>query len=406
MTAPIGRRAALVAGIGLGAGLRPARAAAPIKIGVIHPFSGPTAIYGDEVARCYQLAVDPVNEKGGVLGRPVQLVRGDAGTPQQGIAAVDQLGGEVDLFCGTYISAVSNSASDAAMRYNKIWWETNALAQDLTERGLPNYIRAGSNARAFATVSTQAVSELIAPALHRTPSTVTVWIEHEDSIYGSSIAAIQKQLLEQAGVKIVGMGSHSARGTDLTDSVLRAKQAAPDVWLETGYVPDGNLLLRAARDQGFKPGAIVWVGVGDTKDTTDAVGAEFAEGMFVVGYPRPDISEAFGPGAKEFLAAYQAKYNRSPIAPQGLSGFVAMQMLLQTIAAAGSTDMEAIRAAAARQDRPLNSYANGYGLKFDDTFQNIRAFPAVVQWQGGKLVTVYPEKALLPGVGLKNVPRA
>jgi branched-chain amino acid transport system substrate-binding protein len=57
-------------------------------------------------------------------------------------------------------------------------------------------------------------------------------------------------------------------------------------------------------------------------------------------------------------------------------------------------------------DKPLYSYATGYGVKFDENFQNIRAFPTVVQWQSGKLVTVFPEKARLSGVALKNVPRA
>lgn len=402
------RRTALLGAIGAAIGARGARAADTLKIGVINPFSGAMAIYGDEVTRSYQLAVEAVNAKGGLLGRQVEIVRGDATNPQQGIAAVDQLAtkDKVDLFCGTYISAISNSASDAALRYNKLWWETNALAKELTERGLPNYVRAGSNANAFATISVEAVTSLIAPALKKSPDAVTVWIEHEDSIYGSSIAEIQQQLLQKAGVKIVGNSAHSARATDLTDSVLRAKRAAPDVWLETGYVPDGNLLLRAARDQGFKPSALLWVGVGDTNETLDAVGDAFAEGMLVVGYPRPDISPQFGPGASEFLAAYRAKYNREPIAPQGLSGYVGFQMLMEAIASAGSVEMEKVRAAAAKMDKPVSSYANGYGIKFDENFQNVRAFPTVVQWQSGKLVTVYPERALLPGVTLKNLPRA
>jgi len=405
------RRSTLLGAAGLGtagavASTRAARAAGTLKIGIINPFSGPMAIYGDEVTRAYQLVVEDVNAKGGLLGRQVEIVRGDATNPQQGIAAVDQLAtkDKVDLFSGTYISAISNAASDAAMRYEKAWWETNSLAKDLTERGLPNYIRAGSNAGAFASISAQAIIGLVAPALNKPASAVTAWIEHEDSIYGSSIADIQQGLLQKAGVKIVGMSAHSGRATDLTDSVLRAKKAAPDVWLETGYVADGNLLLRAARDQAFKPPVIMWVGVGDTVDTLDAVGAEFAEGMLVVGYPRPDISPQFGPGAAEFLAAYRAKYNREPIAPQGLSGYVAFQMLMEAIASAGSTDMEKLRAA--KMDKPLNSYANGYGVKFDENFGNIRAFPTVVQWQAGKVVTVFPEKALLPGVALKNLPRA
>jgi len=41
----------------------------PIRIGAINPYSGPVALYGDEVARGYQLAIDEANAKGGVIGR-------------------------------------------------------------------------------------------------------------------------------------------------------------------------------------------------------------------------------------------------------------------------------------------------------------------------------------------------
>ena len=51
----------------------------PIRIGAINPYSGPVALYGDEVARGYQLAIDEANAKGGVIGRKIELFRGDAG---------------------------------------------------------------------------------------------------------------------------------------------------------------------------------------------------------------------------------------------------------------------------------------------------------------------------------------
>ena len=44
-------------------------------------------------------------------------------------------------------------------------------------------------------------------------------------------------------------------------------------------------------------------------------------------------------------------------------------------------------------------------VKFDDKFQNTRAIFTVIQWQGGKQVTVFPPEARGPGVALKNVPR-
>ncbi len=97
---PIRIAAAALCAVALAAGT--AFAQQPLRIGAINPYSGPLALYGDEVARGYQLAVDEKNAKGGALGRKVELVRGDAGNPQQGIAAVDQLvtRDKVDLFIG------------------------------------------------------------------------------------------------------------------------------------------------------------------------------------------------------------------------------------------------------------------------------------------------------------------
>ena len=378
-----------------------------IKIGAVNPYSGPVALYGTAVTRGYELAVDQVNAAGGLMGRKIELIRGDAGTAQQGIATVEQLvtKEKVDLLVGTYISGISLTASDAALRYNKLYWETNAVAQILTDRGLPNFIRSGPDGGAFAVTSVATVRNLIAPALKKEMKDLKVWIEHEDSIYGTSIAQGQKRMLEAFGTKVVGVGAHSARTIDLTDTVLRAKQADPDILIQTGYVPDGNLLMRTARDQGFKPAAMLWVGTGDTPETLQALSAASLEGVLVVGYPRNDITDTFGPGNKAYLAAYRAKYKADPIAPQGMAAYSGMQILFEAVKAAGSVDMEKVRAAAAKMDKPDNTYASGFGAKFDKNFQNVRAQFTTSQWQAGKMVTVFPKDAVLPGVTLKPLAR-
>ena len=378
-----------------------------IKIGAVNPYSGPLALYGTEVTRGYELAVDQVNAAGGLMGRKIELIRGDAGTAQQGIATVEQLvtKEKVDLLVGTYISGISLTASDAALRYNKLYWETNAVAQILTERGLPNFIRSGPDGGAFAVTSVATVRNLIAPALKKEMKDLKVWIEHEDSIYGTSIAQGQKRMLEAFGTKVVGIGAHSARTIDLTDTVLRAKQANPDILIQTGYVPDGNLLMRTMRDQGLKPAAMLWVGTGDTPETLQALGTASLEGVLVVGYPRNDITDTFGPGNKAYLAAYRAKYKADPIAPQGMAAYSGMQILFEAIKAAGSVDMEKVRAAAVKMDKPDNTYASGFGAKFDKNFQNVRAQFTTSQWQAGKMVTVFPKDAVLPGITLKPLAR-
>jgi branched-chain amino acid transport system substrate-binding protein len=232
-----------------------------------------------------------------------------------------------------------------------------------------------------------------------------VALEHEDSIYGKTIADVQKARLEEKGVKVAGVGAHNFRATDLTDVVLRARRTNADVWVQTGYVPDTNLLLKTAREQGYKPAAIMTVGTGDTFETLEALGADYLEGVFVVSYPRPDISEKYAPGASGYLDAYRKAYNRDPIAPQSLAAYGGLLLMLDAVQAAGSTEPAKVRAAAAAMDKPMGSYPTGFGAKFDDKFQNARAQPVVIQWQGGKQVTVFPVEARRPGVALRNVPR-
>ena len=379
----------------------------PIKIGAVNPYSGGMAQYGDEVTRGFELAVDWINVQGGVIGRRVEIVRGNATSAQEGIAAVEQLVGrdKVDLLTGTYVTAISNAASESALNYNKLYWETNALARDLTDRGLPNYARSGPSSNEFAKRSVEGALEVVAAKLGKVPKDLKIWMEHEDSAYGTSIMKEQERLFKEAGVT-PGIGSHSARAIDVTDSILRAKNANPDLWMSTAYVTDTNLLLRAARDQGFKPPAIMLLGVGDTVETLEALGKEFLEGILLVSYPRPDVNPKFGPGAADYLKAYRAKYNRDPIAPQSMSAYVGIKILYEAIKIAGSVEYEKVIKAAATLDKPLGTYEAGYGVKFDAKMQNSRTLPIVAQWQSGVVKAVFPKEAASEGVTVVNLPRA
>lgn len=385
-----------------------ALAADPIKIGEINPYSGPLAIYGLEVTRGHEIAADEINAAGGLLGgRKIELIRGDATNPQQGIAMVEQLAtrDKVDLFTGTYMSAVSNSASDAALRYNRLYWETNATMQELTERGLPNFVRTGPSAASFAIRAVDVVKDVLGPAFQKDTKNLKIWIQHEDFSFGTSIAQTFKSLLEKDGIKPVGIGAHNFKAIDLNDAVLRIKQASPDVLAFVGYVPDGNLLLKNLRDQGYKIPQIMFIGMGDTNETLEPNGAAAIEGLLSVSYPRPDLPDSYSPGGKKYLEAYRAKYKQEPAASLGMTAYFGFKLLADAIQAANSTEVEKVRAAAAKLDKPLGTYIGGYGVKFDSKFQNTRGLPVLVQWQGGKTVTVYPKEARAEGATLKTPPR-
>ncbi len=123
------------------------------------------------------------------------------------------------------------------------------------------------------------------------------------------------------------------------------------------------------------------------------MGADGLEGLFVVSYPRPDISEAYGPGSGAYLEAYKAKYGSDPIAPQSMAAFVGLKIMAEALNKAGSADPEAVSAILGEFDAPLQTYETGFGAKFDEHKQNILANPTAIQWQDGKQVTVFPATA-------------
>ena len=379
----------------------------PIKIGVVTPNAGGMAVIGDDLARNYELAADYLNAKGGIRGRKIQIIRGDATNAQEAIAAVEKLVGrdKVEIVAGTIASFMSIAASETAMNYNVLYWETNSLAKNLTERGLPNFARSGPSSDHFAQIAVKGTLESLSKKIGKNAKDLKIWIEHEDSNYGTSIAEEQKKLFEKAGATVVTSG-HSLKAIDLTDSILRAKNMNPDIWISAGYVVDTNLLLRTSREQGFKPAATILVGVGDTNETLSAIGADYLNGVIVASYPRAAINPKFGPGAAEVAKAYEAKYKVPPVATSGTNGYVGMLMLARAIdAAGGSTAYKDVLAAAKKMDVPLGTFETGYGIKFDDNMQNTRAMPTLSQWQDGKVVIVYPPEAMVSGAELRGLAR-
>ena len=371
----------------------------PIRVGVIVPLSGAFAAEGQEVKRGYEMALA---EAGGqVEGRKVELVTGDAMAPDAAIAETDRLATreKVDLFVSSYATPASQAGSEAAARQRKVWIETHAITDSLTKRGLENYIRVGARAVDFANASASFVVDGLGPKLGQGRK---VFVEHEDGPYGTAVAETQMAALQKAGYTVVG-GKHKAAATDVTDSVLAAKRADPDVWLMTGYAPDSGLLLRTAAAQGFKPKATVLTGAGDTKAVYQAVGAKDLTGTFVVAYTSPIVKSTYAPGNEKFYADYKQKFNAEPlgtVANTGYSGMTAALKLLKESKAA--TDIPALGKAAAAVDVPLGQQPNGWGLKLDGDRQNTRIRLLAVQWrEDGTVPAVWPAEAAVDGQTLQ-----
>lgn len=364
-----------------------------LKIGVIVPQSGTFAPEGEEVKRGYELALEKAGGKAG--GRKIQLVFGDAFSPEDAIAEEERLATreKVDMFVGTYATPASLAASDAAARKNLTFIETHAITDSLTTRGLKNYFRVGPRAVDFAQTSAKFVIEALSPK-----AGTKVFVEHEDGPYGTSVAGTQIAALKAGGMTTTE-GKHKVAATDLTDSVLAAKRANPDIWLITGYASDNTLLLRTAAAQNFRPKAIVLVGAGDTKALYKAVGAQDLTDTFVIAYTSPKVNPTYAPGNADFYSAYQAKFNTEPLGTVANTAFSGMTAALKLIdAAKGDPSPAAIAKGAESIDVPVGGQPNGFGLKLDGDRQNIRIRLLAVQWRAdGTVPAVWPAEAVASG---------
>jgi branched-chain amino acid transport system substrate-binding protein len=400
---PTTRRALLAAGLATAA--RPATGAGPLAFGALFPFSGGLSLLGDESFRGLDLATDERNASGGLLGQPVKLIRGDATDQTQAEAEAKRLieQAKVALVIGTYASAVSFAASAATELAGLPYFELDALADPITGRGFKLLFRSGPLASACGVLSVDAVADLLAPAWQTPPHALKLAMLHEDGLSGMALADAQMRRSVERGFAPAEEISYAATTMDFAPLVQRLRGAAMDVVLHTGHVNDVLMFHRAMKQAGWRPRMVVGSGGGySLNDTAQALGADF-EGVMNVDVTPYRISDVVAPGAGGVAAAYQRKYGAPPRSGHSLTCFTGARMFFDVVQRAGTLDRDKLRAAVLATDLPPGSTVGGWGVKFDDKGQNVRAVPYLSQWQKGVLVTVAPHAAsvaaLVPALG-------
>lgn len=374
----------------------PARAQAEIKIGAVFPFTGPSSVFGNQNFQGVDIAADLVNSRGGVNGRKVVLVKGDGNSTQAAISETNRLITRegVKILTGSSVSSVAMVASQEAERNNAFYWEGMGVANDITGRGFRHLFRVGMNASGLGLPAPDYTIKVLAPKLGIKLPDLKIAVVAEDSGFGKDISAVVREELTKAGAKVVVNESYSARTTDLAPVVLKMRSANVDVVIVTQFINDAVLLQRQMRELNFVPKAFLGTGAGQaTLSFAEALGGD-VNGIFSSSFP-PDVnpaglSEKARSDLAEFTSRYKAKYATDPAVQESLGFVVGMSLLEDVIGKAASLEAPALREAASRADVPLGSYINGWGLKFDETGQNTRAFGAVVQWQDKRMHVVYP----------------
>ena len=366
---------------------------ADLKLGALYPFSGGLALLGDESFRGVQLAVDERNAAGGVNGNKIVLVKADAVDANQAVGEARRLTSveNVTAVFGSYASGVSAAATQVTELAGVPYFELGAVADTITGRGMKYVFRSNSTAKNFAERSIEAVVKVVAPQLKADPKALKIAIIFEDGSYGTLVSGFQKEEAKRHGLNVVESQSYSAKSVDLSSLVLRLKGAGADVVLQTSYQNDTTLFIKQAANAGFKPKALIGAGGGySLTDTAKQLGAAM-DGAYDVDFPQDTMAENGAPGLRAFTAAYQKQFGTPPRSGHSLVNYVGAKAFLDVLSAAKSTDKDKIREAVLAYKKASGTSAAGWGFDFAENGQNKLATTNLMQWQKGKLETVYPE---------------
>src|SRR5690554_3397080 len=306
----------------------------PIRIGELNSYKTQPAFLGP-YRQGMELAVEQVNAAGGVDGRPLQLIiRDDNSNPGDAVRTAEELvtREKVDVLTGTFLSNIGLAVADYA-RHRKIFF---LASEPLTNK----IVWEQGNRYTFRLRNStyMQVAMLIPDAVKMNRKR---WaIVYPNYEYGQSAVETFKELLKQAqpDVEFVAEQATPLGRIDAGNVVQALADAKPDALFNVLFAADLAKFVRAGKQRRFLDGLPTVSMLSGEPEYLDPLGRETPEGWIVTGYPWYAIDT---PEHKEFLDAYQARYNDYPRLGTVI-GYSTIMSLAEGIKAAGTTDTEAL----------------------------------------------------------------
>src|SRR5688572_5334974 len=374
------------------------------RLGVLEPLTGNLAVQGKLHLEGYEIMRDLINSRfGGVMGRKLVLVVGDAPDPTAAASEATRLATRerVKIITGTFSSTLCGAASEAAARQNVIYWETSCVDPRFTRRGLKNVFRTEIDGTGFGWYNVEFMAKYLAPRLGKKPNELRVAYIAEDSSYGQSVTeSARTRAKNEFGMQEVALEYYTFTTNDLTPVILKLKNSNPDVLHHIARDQDAILFWRQAREQSFEVKAVVHAGA--TRYGNPGFGKALrndANGPFALLEPGPGLLiDKLRPEGQRieraFREAVKAKTGSDVLAGGHQLAGGGLWVLKLALDAAKTDELDKFRAAVMALDLPVGAAVNGWGVKFDASGQNSneRVQHYMLQWQNGQLVTVWPEE--------------
>ena len=355
----------------------------PLVIGASMSLSGDFADLAGPAYKGYQLWVNTVNAKGGLLGRKVSLkVVDDASNPTQVVTNYENLitADHVNLVFGPFSSLLTIPAATVASRFGYAFIEPSGGAPQVFALHLHNLFLAQpapivSSGDAFADYI------LSLPASQR-PQTAAY--PTADDPFTSAIVARIRARLEAAGIKTVYSATYAAETVDLSPVVTRLVAAKPELLVSGTGGADAVAEVKGMVQAHFTPKFVFFTGGPNDPTFPAKVGAANVEGIFSTGDWFPQAKTT---GNAAFEQAWIAKYGgtAASIDPAAAEAYACGQLLELVAKRYGKIDNATITSALHNGTWPTvegNLSWDAYGAP--------QGSDILVQWVHGQLLPVFP----------------
>jgi len=294
-------------------------------IAIVGPVTGQYASFGAQMTNGGQMAVEDINEAGGVLGKKLDLQIGDdACDPKQAVAVANQMAGNnVALVAGHYCSGSSIPASKVYAEADMVQISPASTNPAFTDdRAGPNIYRVCGRDDQQGGIAGKYLATHFADK--------DIAIVHDKTAYGKGLADEVKKTLNAAGKQETLYEAITAGEKDYSALVSKLKRANIDVLFYGGYHTEAGLIIRQMRDQGM---ATILMG-GDALITQEfwSITGPAGEGTLMTFSPDPRKN----PAAAEVVKRFKEK----GIEPEGyvLYTYAAVQTWKQAAEKAKSTE--------------------------------------------------------------------
>jgi len=335
---------AIPAGLALsGLTSRIARAADPVKVGLVAALSGQSAKSGEGITRGLTIAIDEINARGGVLGgRMIELVRrDDESNPGKGQTAARELmdkEGCVILFGGIdspVSQAIAPLMNTARVPFMGVW----AAATNITRNGAnPNYVFRVSAVDVL--VDRALIKHAMTSFNSKTPGLMLVNNGWGESNLGGLTAAAQA-----AGIKLAGAEKFDDKDVDMTPQLQRLRDAGADAVILVGNAAPGAQVMKSLQRSAWPVPVVSHWGISGGR-FPELAGSWASKVHFVQTYSFFGNQNDAG---KRVLAALMKKYPdiKGPgdvTPPVGVANaYDAMQLTALALDKAAATDGEKLR---------------------------------------------------------------